>query len=142
MIKELVVAVVGGGVVALAGYLLVITKNQVNISHIQSDIMEIKEFSKKNSKSLVATKLFIAQAHPDRDASSLASLMKLQKLDDSEVEVLAGALPDVKLGPGPENEIVKMPVQLKAIVDKHQLNGIDIAIFWAVANLPVKDGQM
>lgn len=139
MVKEIIIAVVGASAVALAGYLLGVKENQVNIANIKKDLVEIKEIGEKNGNSLIATKLFIAQAHPNRDASKLASLNKLQKFDSSEVEVLAGALSAVKLGPGSTKEIVKLPVNLEAITRKYHLSGNDFANFTAVANLPAKD---
>ena len=142
MIKESIIAVIGGGTVAFAGYLLVVNENQVNIANIQRELIEIKTIGKENGKSLVATKLFIAQAHPGRDTSTLASLVKLKQLEDSEIQVLAGSLANVKVGPEPNNEILKLPVELKAIVKKYQLNGDDFAAYTAVANLPLKDDRM
>lgn len=142
MVKEIIVAVVGGSVVALAGYLLGVKENQVNITHIKQELQDIKEIGKNNQDSLVATKLFVAQAHPNRDASTLASIVKLQKLNKNEVEILARSLSDVKIGPGPNNELVKIPVNLKDLAEKYNLNGNDFASFTAVANMPKIDHQL
>ncbi len=142
MIKEIVIAVVGGGVVALGSYLLGVKENQNNIGHIKQELVEIKEIGKRNQDSLVATKLFIAQAHPDRDTSRLASIIKLQKFNKEEVEVLAQSLPEVKLKSGLTIEIVKLPKSLLGLVKKHKLEGNDFENFAAIANLPPREHIM
>jgi len=134
MIKEITIVVITSSILAVAAYVLVVKENKINIIHIKKELKEMKDIAKKNEDSLVATKLFIAQAHPDRDASNLASLIKLQKFNRAEIVALAQSLPDVKLGPGPNKEIVKLPVSLKELVKKYQLTGNDFANFTAVAN--------
>ena len=139
MVKELVVAVLGGGVVALAGYLLGVKENQVNIDNLKSELAEIKAIGQKNQDSLVATKLFIAQAHPERDAGNLASVMKLKQLDKIEVFTLAESLPEIKFQSGPGHKLAKLPEELEALAKKHDFKGKDFASYAEIADLPVTE---
>jgi len=89
MLKELGIAIVGGSIAALGGYLLLVTENKTDIKHIEKQLAEIKAIAKENGQSLISTKLFVAQAHPDRDSSSLVSLEKLSFFENADVIKLA-----------------------------------------------------
>lgn len=142
MLRELVIAVVGGSVVALSAYLLGVKENQINIDHLKRELADIKAIGEKNSDSLVATKLFIAQAHPDRDISKIASVKKLQQLDRAEIVKLAEALPEIKFEPGPGYRIAVLPKDLAELARKHEFSGKDFASYTELANLPFMEVKL
>jgi len=142
MVKEIVISVVSAGIALGGNYVLIAKENQVNISNIQRDISEIKTVGKETSDSLVATKLFVAQAHPNRDTSSLSSIEKLQKLDDEEVKILAGHLGEIEFSPGSNSEVKILPVGLQNMAAKYQLTGEDFGYFTSLAYPNIQDGDL
>ena len=140
MIKEILVGTISGGVLAIAGYILVVKENQVNIEHIKKDLQEIKEIGRKNDTSITATNLFVAQAHPDRDASTLVTTVKLKEFNNEEIYILADTISDVKLGSGNNNDIINAPAAFNALVEKYNLTGDDVVNLHSVANMPFVAG--
>lgn len=140
--KAIIIAVVSGLIVAAAGYLLIVKENQMSIRAVEKEISQLREMGIKTQDSLNATKLFVAQAHPDRDASTLASIMKLKKLDINEITGLASSLRKVEVGPAPENEIKQAPADVRALIEKYELTGKDLKVYGKIAELPMRKHAM
>lgn len=141
IIVGVVIALVSGFLVAVPGYLFVVKKNQVDIVNLQREVDRLKDSGREYDKSLVATKLFIAQAHPDRDISNFASLQKLQDLNAAEIRVLAGELQKAQLTSGPQGEIVSTSNKLQQLIQRFQFNDDDLETYQAVAEMPSAGDQ-
>ncbi|MDR4513158.1 hypothetical protein [Nitrosomonas sp.] len=97
MVKEIIASIVAAGIVAFAGYLFIVKENQLMIRNLSDDLTNIKNEIEKSNSALRATNLFIAQAHPDRDVSMLASMKKLQEFNKQEIKILAESLPEIQV---------------------------------------------
>lgn len=131
----MIISIVSGLVVAAGGYLLVVKENQVRIEGMQSTLEKLQESSENMRNSLNVTKLFVAQAHPDRNFSRV-SLLKLQNLSKDEIATLAAGLEDVKIA-GPDKEVRQAPAEIRELMKKHNLTGEDILAYHEVAASPV-----
>lgn len=136
MFKEITIAVVSAGIVAMGGYIIDVKVNKVIISNLKDELKEIKGIVGKNQESLVATKLFIARAHPNHNPSQLLSFTKLQSFNSNDVKVLAKSLASDHT---PENNYFSTPsnnTDLSELIKKYQLNEQDIANYSEVAHMP------
>ena len=133
--KALIIAAVSGLIVALGSYLLVVKENKVRIEGLQSTLEDLRDSSIKIQDSLTATKLFIVQAHPDRNASSLAAVMKLKNLNKAELATLAEGLRNIKIV-GPNKEVHQASAEIQELMKKHNLTGKDFITYYRVAELP------
>ncbi len=155
IVKGLLIVVGGAIIVAVPGYLFVVKENQVRIESLQKSVDEIKlaqnpllpvpgtlkeirENTEKLQDSLNATKLFVAQAHPDRDTSSLAAIMKLQGFKPSDFTTLAKGLRNVTIVQSTGQVIDAAPEFMK-LMRKYGITAKDISKYrMAVADTPLK----
>ena len=145
--REIMVAVIAAVIVAGGAYLLIVKENQIYIVTLQAELTEVKselvqlrQADEAAKTSLSATRLFVAQAHPDRDPLYMFSALKLKDLDSNEIDILAASLPEVELGPGPSKEILNAPEPLKQLIEKYDFSGDDLATYYEVADLPESTG--
>jgi hypothetical protein len=138
--KGVSTAVIGAGVIGLASYLLIIKENQIEIRALRDSIQKLELSDTKTQASLNTTRLFVAQAHPNRTLSLAPSLKKLGELDRMEIELLAGALTYVEIVDGVDGgERVKdIPPSLKVLFEKYNLTTKDLVAFHAVGTSPTQ----
>jgi hypothetical protein len=139
-VSGLLIAIIGGGIVALAGYLLIVKENQMEIASLKSTISDLKMIATDTQKSLNATRLFIAQAHPDRDLAQRGSVEKLRGLSTKEIEELADSLPQVQLTN--TKEVESVPVSIQNLMEKYNWTEGDVGTYYEIAELPTKEGTM
>lgn len=152
MYREITVAVIAGIIVSIASYLLIVKENQMSIAALNNEVKQLRELEIKTQSSLNATKLFTASAHPEKDISTLSSVKKLQKLDQTELEVLARVMyGDRTLAMQSKN--IKDPEELKRIrvrqeeliksmeeiYRKHKLSKEDIKTYVSITKMPLQD---
>lgn len=137
--KGVSTAIIGAGVVGIVGYLLIVKENQIKIDALTKTVDELRMSEGETQKSLNSTRLFVAQAHPDRILGQTSSLKKLQALDSQEIELLAEGLPELKVSGS--NEVLRVPLSLKSLVTKYNFSDQDLAAFRAVAQ-PYQAGEM
>ncbi|MFE4105285.1 hypothetical protein [Almyronema epifaneia] len=137
--RDVITAVISAVVVGLGGYFLIAHQNQIEISHLQADIRELKDLAKESNLELSRTKLFIAAAHPSQDIGSLASLQKLDALTTAELDTLASGLETGAIQFDANNELVEAPPPLVVITEKYDLDREDLATYSQIIDAPLSD---
>jgi len=137
--KGISTAVIGAGVVGVIGYLLIVKENQIRIETLIKSVDSLSLSADETQKSLSVTRLFVAQAHPNRTLSQAPSLMKLQALDAQEIEQLAKGLSELEMPVNNKFEFV--PPQLKNLSAKYSFTSQDLTTFQAVAQ-PFQAGEL
>ena len=128
-------AVIAAGIIGIAGYLLIVKENQTKIEALTKSIDGLKESADETQKSLNTTRLFVAQAHPNRKLSQADSLKKLQALNMNEMVLLAEGLPELEVSG--ENTVKIVPASIRGLAAKYDFSEKDLVVFHAVAQ-PIK----
>lgn len=130
MVREFLISAIGGSIVALAGYLLIVKENQVKIDYLSQQVKELQEFESGTRNALAATKLFVVSAHPERDFSALTSLKKIQDTKYKEIEVMAAVLI------GDNNDLTSIDNKALGFIRTLNIDQKDLSVYKQIVEKP------
>ncbi len=135
MLKEIIVAIISGAVIAISGYVFVVKENQIRIEFLVEQSKELKQSLKEIKGSVNSTNLFVTAAHPKGDLKLLQTSAKLKSLSIGEIGILGSALESGYFkGQGSNVLTEDAPEMVKALNAKHNFNKNDISNFHQIIN--------
>ena len=130
--KGVLIGVISSAILGGFGYIFVVKENQTKIASIEKSLETMSDDMSKSGESMIALKLFVVSAHPNKDYIPLASAKKLGALEPAEIQLLASGLSSAASG-----KIDTFSGQaLSDLIATHGLTENDLRNYFLVAREP------